>query len=84
METKQNYPIVHTDKDKFFTFVERKENDVIICVGNHIVSSLSFKTWKDAKDYTKRKTWELLVNVMCLINQKMKDYEKESNAATQE
>lgn len=84
MKTEKNYPIVHTDKDKFFTFVERKENDVIICVGNHIVSSLTFKTWKEAKDYTKRKTWELLVNVMCLINQKMQNYEKETSTTPQE
>lgn len=84
MKTEKNYPIVHTNKDKLFTFVERAKNEVIICVGNHIVSSVKFKTLKDAKDYTERKPWELLVNVICLTFQKMKDYEKESNAATQE
>lgn len=72
----QSFPVVHTDKDKFFTFVERKEEDVIICVGNQIVSSHSFKTWQAAKEYTKKKPWELLVNVMCVINQKMKSYEE--------
>lgn len=72
METKKCYPVVHTDKDKLFTFVERGENDVVVCVGNQIVSSITFKTWKDAKEYTKRKTWELMVNVMCVIAEKVK------------
>ena len=71
METKKCYPVVHTNKDRLFTFVERGKNDVVICVGNQIVSPIVFQSWRDAKEYTKRKTWELMTNVMCIITKKM-------------
>ena len=76
MDTKQTFPKVHTDKDNFFTFIEVEENQIIICVGNERVSQQTFKTLEKAKEYTKRKPWELLVNVMCVVTNKIIQYEK--------
>ena len=84
MTTKKTYPVVHTDKHSLFTFVERGSKDVIICVGNKIASSQTFETVKKAQEFTEKKTWELLVNVMCIVNETMKNYEKETTKTPQE
>lgn len=75
MNEQKNYPIAHTSEDKLFTIVEKSEKEVFICVGNQLASSKNFKDLKQAKNYIARKPWELLVNVMCIVNQKMKNHE---------
>ena len=75
MESNQSYPIVHASEDKLFTIVEKSEKEVIITIGNQIVSSKVFKDVKSAKQYIAKKPWELLVNTMCITFQKMKEYE---------
>ena len=76
METKQTYPIIHSDETKLFTIIERDENNVVIAVGNKLATSQVFKTVQAAKNYIAKKPWELLVNVMCIVNEKMKSYEE--------
>ena len=58
---------VKTEKyGEIFVLVKTDKN-VKIAVGNALVSKLSFKSLKDAKTYIDSKPWELLVNVICYL-----------------
>ena len=78
MKETKSYPAV-LEQDKVFTFVEQQENDVIVAVGNEMVTSIHFKDLKAAKEYVRKKPYELLVNLMCIVTNKIMTYDKYVN-----
>ena len=54
---------------------ETKEYRIVL--GNSIVSTESFASEQDAKEYVECKPYELLINLICDIYQKLKNNETE-------
>lgn len=63
-----------------FPFIIVQKNDEFrIAVGDTYVSQEVFNTIEEAYDYLEKPTWEMIVNFICLTNQKFKEYENELN-----
>lgn len=61
---------------EFFTLIEH-EGKVKIATGRAIISKLTFDNMKDAKKYIDQKPWELIINLVCYVNDQIKQLNKE-------
>lgn len=69
---------VVTEHENIFTILQIINDDkkmYKIAVGDAIISNNEFTSVKDAKNYIDSKPYEILVNLICLTNERMKNYE---------
>ena len=59
-----------------FTLVKRKEQ-VLITIGNQVVSEKKFKTWEEATKYINKKEWELIAVTAMVLADKFTKLNKE-------
>lgn len=72
---------MRSEIDELFQLV-KTDNGIIIVVGNHKVSTKTFKEFKDAEEYISKKPYELLINVTCLMLKFSQEHEKEIQKAS--
>lgn len=59
-----NTKTTDTKEVDIFTLVKHEEN-VLILIGNNIMSQRKFRTFTEATNYIKSKPYELIINVAC-------------------
>lgn len=59
---------IQTERYNEIFILVTKNKQTMIAIGKSIVSNKTFKSTKEAKTYIDQKPWELLINVICLIN----------------
>ena len=64
--------------NEIFTLVTQNKQ-TRIAIGRSIVSKMTFKTLKEAKNYIDQKPWELLINVICLVEEKAQEAKNSNN-----
>lgn len=68
-----------------FRIVEKTtkdEHEFKIAIGDKIASIETFKTLNDAEEYIESKPWELLINLIFITNEMIKNYEDNNQEST--
>ena len=73
----ETYPRVHKDKESIFSIVQMEKENFRIALGNQIVEDKVFKTKQEAQKHIDQKSWDLMINVFCVVSLKMYELQKE-------
>ena len=79
----ETYPRVHKDRENIFTIVQMEKDKFRIALGNEIVVKKEFRTKQEAQEHIDKKGWEMLINVFCVVSEKVYEHLKqEENGKT--
>lgn len=63
----------HETVEEIFTIVKKESGEVVITIGNTLISGRVFESLEEAKNWIKERPYELLLNLMCFTAKFIKD-----------
>lgn len=73
----ETYPKVHKDKENIFAIVQMEKNNFRIALGNEMVVGNVFHSKQEAQEHIDRKSWEMMINVFCVVSKKVYEHLKQ-------
>lgn len=83
LENEELTVIDHESVEEIFTVVKKENGQVVITIGNTLISGRVFESLEEAKNWIKERPYELLLNLMCFTAKYIKD-EKDNLENTSE